>query len=57
MKTQAEGLSTQQIFALLGFIAPTGSAQPAPDWNGGVVTFHPTVPESVAARIHAGLKV
>jgi cytochrome c2 len=29
MKTQAEGLSTQQIFALLGFIAPTGSTQAA----------------------------
>jgi len=30
MKTQAEGLSTAQIFALLGYIAPTGSSQPAP---------------------------
>jgi len=30
MKTQAAGLSAEQIFALLGFIAPTGSAQPVP---------------------------
>ncbi|MGH9647934.1 MAG: PQQ-binding-like beta-propeller repeat protein, partial [Bryobacteraceae bacterium] len=27
MKTRAEGLSTPQIFALLGYIAPTGGAQ------------------------------
>lgn len=27
MRTQAEGLSTAQIFALLGYIAPTGGAQ------------------------------
>src|SRR5262245_34171524 len=26
MRTQAEGLSTPQIFALLGYIAPTGGA-------------------------------
>jgi polyvinyl alcohol dehydrogenase (cytochrome) len=30
MKTRAEGLSTAQIFALLGYIAPTGGTQPAP---------------------------
>lgn len=30
MKSQAEGLSTAQIFALLGYIAPTGGAQKAP---------------------------
>jgi len=29
MKTRAEGLSTPQIFALLGYIAPTGAAQAA----------------------------
>src|SRR5262245_18008641 len=29
MRTQAQGLSTVQIFALLGYIAPTGSAAPA----------------------------
>ena len=28
MKTQAEGLSTAEIFALLGYIAPTGGAKP-----------------------------
>jgi polyvinyl alcohol dehydrogenase (cytochrome) len=28
MQTQAKGLSTAQIFALLGFIAPTGGVQP-----------------------------
>ena len=30
MKSRAEGLSTAQIFALLGYIAPTGGAQTAP---------------------------
>ena len=30
MKTRAEGLSTPQIFALLGYIAPTGGAQTTP---------------------------
>ena len=30
MKTRAEGLSTAQIFALLGYIAPTGGTQTAP---------------------------
>jgi polyvinyl alcohol dehydrogenase (cytochrome) len=30
MKTRAEGLSTPEIFALLGYIAPTGGAQTAP---------------------------
>jgi polyvinyl alcohol dehydrogenase (cytochrome) len=30
MKTQAEGLSSAQIFALLGYIAPTGGARAAP---------------------------
>ena len=30
MKTQAEGLSTAQIFALLGYIAPTGGASGEP---------------------------
>ena len=29
MRTRAEGLSTPQIFALLGYIAPTGGAQAA----------------------------
>jgi polyvinyl alcohol dehydrogenase (cytochrome) len=36
MKTQAAGLSTAQIFALIGYIAPTGGAQAAPP------TFTPT---------------
>src|SRR6185369_5168373 len=30
MRTQAQGLSTAQIFALLGYIAPTGGAGNAP---------------------------
>ena len=30
MKSRAEGLSTPEIFALLGYIAPTGGAQAAP---------------------------
>ena len=30
MKGRAEGLSTAQIFALIGYIAPTGGAQAAP---------------------------
>ena len=30
MKSRAEGLSTAQIFALLGYIAPTGGTQTAP---------------------------
>jgi polyvinyl alcohol dehydrogenase (cytochrome) len=30
MKSRAEGLSTAQIFALIGYIAPTGGAQAAP---------------------------
>ena len=30
MKSRAEGLSTPQIFALLGYIAPTGGAQTTP---------------------------
>jgi len=49
MKTQAQGLSPQQVFAVLGFIAPTGSAHTVmpgldrsckgdatfrPSWNG-----------------------
>jgi polyvinyl alcohol dehydrogenase (cytochrome) len=31
MKTRAEGLSTPQIFALIGYIAPTGVAHAAPN--------------------------
>ena len=31
MKTQAAGLSTAEIFALIGFIAPTGGAKPGDD--------------------------
>jgi polyvinyl alcohol dehydrogenase (cytochrome) len=30
MKSRAEGLSTPELFSLIGYIAPTGSAQPAP---------------------------
>src|SRR5215469_14848027 len=39
MKSRAEGLSTAQIFALIGYIAPTGGAKPAaslePTCKGG----------------------
>src|SRR5579883_252215 len=39
MKSRAEGLSTAQIFALIGYIAPTGGRQPAASFeatcNGG----------------------
>jgi len=43
MKTQAEGLSPQQLFALLGFIAPTGqTAIPGSERScKGDATFHP----------------
>jgi polyvinyl alcohol dehydrogenase (cytochrome) len=37
MKSRAEGLSTAQIFALLGYIAPTGGSHAAPP------TFTPTL--------------
>jgi polyvinyl alcohol dehydrogenase (cytochrome) len=43
MKTQAEGLSPQQLFALLAFIAPTGqTAIPGSERScKGDATFHP----------------
>lgn len=47
MKTQAEGLSTTDLFALIGYIAPTGGAKPesaaaiAPTCKGGAA-FHVT---------------
>src|SRR5215472_3243282 len=47
MKSRAEGLSTQQIFALLGYIAPTGGAQAAP------VTIAPTCTGEAASRLDA----
>jgi len=46
MKTQAEGLATPEIFALPGFIAPTGSAQSAPglEWScKRAATLHRTL--------------
>jgi polyvinyl alcohol dehydrogenase (cytochrome) len=46
MKTRADGLSTAQIFALLGYIAPTGSSQPA-------ATITPTCKGDAAFRVDA----
>ena len=47
MKSRAEGLSTPQIFALLGYIAPTGGSQKAP------ATVTPTCKGNVAFRADA----
>jgi polyvinyl alcohol dehydrogenase (cytochrome) len=47
MKSRAEGLSTQQIFALLGYIAPTGGAQAAS------ATIAPTCKADAAFRFDA----
>jgi polyvinyl alcohol dehydrogenase (cytochrome) len=47
MKTRAEGLSTAQIFALIGYIGPTGSAQAA------AAPFTPTCKSSAAFRADA----
>jgi polyvinyl alcohol dehydrogenase (cytochrome) len=44
MKGQAEGLSSVQIFALIGYIAPTGGTKPAPP------SFTPTCKGDVAFR-------
>lgn len=46
MKSRAEGLSTAQIFALIGYIAPTGGAQPA-------ASFEPTCKGVAAFRYDA----
>jgi polyvinyl alcohol dehydrogenase (cytochrome) len=45
MKTRAEGLSTAQIFALLGYIAPTGGSHAA------APSFTPTCKGDVAFRV------
>lgn len=47
MKTRAEGLSTAQIFALIGYIAPTGGSQTA------APTFTPTCKSDAAFRADA----
>lgn len=47
MKTEAEGLSTAQIFALIGYIAPTGGSQAAP------VSLTPTCQGNSASRLAA----
>jgi polyvinyl alcohol dehydrogenase (cytochrome) len=47
MKSRAEGLSTAQIFALLGYIAPTGGAHPA------APSFTPTCKGDAAFRVDA----
>jgi polyvinyl alcohol dehydrogenase (cytochrome) len=44
MKSRAEGLSTAQIFALIGYIAPTGGARPA------AATIAPTCQGDAAFR-------
>ena len=48
MKTQAEGLSTGDIFALIGYIAPTGGTQPAV-----VPIFTPTCKSQGAFQVDA----
>src|ERR1700689_1236370 len=47
MKTQAEGLSTPEIFALIGYIAPTGGTQAA------APTFTPTCKGEAAFQVDA----
>jgi polyvinyl alcohol dehydrogenase (cytochrome) len=47
MKSRAEGLSTAQIFALLGYIAPTGGSQAA------APSFTPTCKSDAAFRVDA----
>ena len=49
MKSRAEGLSTTQIFALIGYIAPTGGTQPA-------ASFEPTCKGAAAFRYGAGAR-
>src|SRR5579863_10280972 len=45
MKSRAEGLSTPELFALIGYIAPTGGAKAAPPsftpTCKGEAAFHP----------------
>src|SRR5215469_10407748 len=48
MKTQAAGLSTGQLFALIGYIAPTGESHTAPP------VFTPTCKGDDAFRPNAG---
>jgi polyvinyl alcohol dehydrogenase (cytochrome) len=51
MKSRAEGLSTPQIFALLGYIGPTGGAQAAPApitptcQGGAAFQYNPNAPQ------------
>src|SRR5215472_13126459 len=47
MKSRAEGLSTAQIFALIGYIAPAGGTQAAP------VTLTPTCKGEAPLRLSA----
>ena len=47
MKSRAEGLSITQVFALIGYIAPTGGSQPA-------AAFEPTCKGGPAFRYEAG---
>jgi len=47
MKSRAEGLSTPEIFALIGYIAPTGGTQAA------APTFTPTCKGEAAFRVDA----
>jgi polyvinyl alcohol dehydrogenase (cytochrome) len=47
MKTQAEGLSTPEIFALIGYIGPTGGTQAA------APTFAPTCKGQAAFQVDA----
>jgi polyvinyl alcohol dehydrogenase (cytochrome) len=47
MKTQAEGLSTPELFALIGFIAPTGGTQAA------APVFTPTCKGEAAFQVDA----
>ena len=48
MKERAEGLSTQQIFSLIAYIAPTGAAKPP------VTTIKPTCGANPAFQVKAG---
>jgi polyvinyl alcohol dehydrogenase (cytochrome) len=48
MKSRAEGLSTGDIFALIGYIAPTGGSQPA-----AAPVFTPTCKGEAAFQVNA----
>jgi polyvinyl alcohol dehydrogenase (cytochrome) len=49
MKSRAEGLSTPEIFALIGYIGPTGGSQPA-----AAPVFTPTCKGESPFRVDAG---